>query len=215
MLEHGRLFFSRLDRFDDPFEGSVNQPTIELLDEALKPYSAQTSGRLVFEQTLPKLRKWTMVNCWHMNDFESAAMWKLYAVLDRAIAVQSTYGRLRESLKDATESIFIGKINYISYEADRMPVRNMFHPFLHKRRSFEHERELRAIVQFTEDAFKNEKEPPEDGIWVNCDLDILVEHICVSPSSPKWFRELLQQILKRYGRAFTLQQSSLAAKPLF
>src|SRR5258705_185923 len=33
---------------------------------------------------------------WHMNEFESAAMWQLYANFDEGIAIRSTYKRLRD-----------------------------------------------------------------------------------------------------------------------
>jgi hypothetical protein len=59
-----------------------------------------------------------LVSCWHMNEHESAAMWKLYSSSNEAVCIQSTYRRLRCSLE---ESVMIGEINYINYEMQRIP----------------------------------------------------------------------------------------------
>lgn len=36
-------------------------------------------------------------------------------------------------------------IKYIDYKKDWIPEKNMFYPFVHKRKSYEHEKEVRAI----------------------------------------------------------------------
>ena len=39
-------------------------------------------------------RDCTAVNCWHINEHESAAMWDLYLKSNEGIAIQSTYQKL-------------------------------------------------------------------------------------------------------------------------
>jgi hypothetical protein len=87
------------------------------------------------------------LNSWHINEYESAAMWKLYLESDEGIAIQSTLGRLNKSLKDTKETIFIGKIKYIDYEKESIPESNQYYPFLYKRKSFEYEKELRLFLK--------------------------------------------------------------------
>lgn len=43
---------------------------------------------------------WMYISCWHMNEYESAAMWKLYAKSSDAIAIQTTFQKLCESIGD-------------------------------------------------------------------------------------------------------------------
>src|SRR6266496_3905331 len=77
MLENGGLFFSRADKLGDPFEGSYSRG-----NEAMRPimYGDLTKKSAAFmAQWSRSMREWTMINCWHMNEHESAAMWKLYA----------------------------------------------------------------------------------------------------------------------------------------
>jgi hypothetical protein len=82
-----------------------------------------------------------------MNEYESAAMWSLYATggRDQAIAIQSTYARLEKALEQYPD-VHIGVVHYIDYEKDWMPEGNLMYPSVHKRKSFEHERELRAVI---------------------------------------------------------------------
>ncbi len=87
------------------------------------------------------------VNCWHMNEHESAAMWKLYLKSDEGIAVQSTYNKLLNSMHDSNDfMLLVGAVNYIDYNKEVIPFGNAFYPYIHKRKSFEHERELRAVI---------------------------------------------------------------------
>jgi hypothetical protein len=90
------------------------------------------------------IRQWTFINCWHMNENESDAMWRIYARTSDAVAIQSTFARLQRVLSDRA---FIGVVKYVDYDTEWMPEGNTLYPFVHKRKSFEHERELRAVMQ--------------------------------------------------------------------
>src|SRR5208283_5194086 len=86
---------------------------------------------------------WSFVNCWHMNEVESAAMWKIYSTSKDSVCLQTTFARLRDVLPE--DDVYIGVVNYISYDRDMIPDDNGLWPLFHKRKSFEHERELRAL----------------------------------------------------------------------
>ena len=74
-------------------------------------------------------------------------MWDLYIKGTEGVAIQSTFRSLTESFSlHADDSIFVGEVSYIDYENDWMPEGNLFYAFMHKRKSFEHERELRALL---------------------------------------------------------------------
>ena len=66
------------------------------------------------EEINKKWPKYVAVNCWHENEHESAAMWKLYIKSVEGIAIQSTYSKLKKSFIN-DEIIFIGKVKYIDY----------------------------------------------------------------------------------------------------
>ncbi|MCH7580958.1 MAG: hypothetical protein IIB22_11995 [Chloroflexi bacterium] len=218
MLEHGALFFPRSHLLGDPFEGSysrANEALRESMYKAVKPDSRRQMTQAI-SRTSEQLRNWTMISCWHMNPAESAAMWKLYAETERSLAIQSTYKRrLRDSLDD---QVYIGMVNYIDYETQWLPEGNVFYPFMHKRLSFEHEHELRAVIQdlsFGDTRLDLAKPPDDPGIWKELSLQKLAETVYVSPGSPGWFIELIRLVLERYKVAIEVRQSSLDTEPFY
>jgi hypothetical protein len=56
------------------------------------------------------------VSCWHMNDYESKAMWKLYA--NKGIAIESTIGQFKSSfLRESGENkIYVFPVRYEDFE---------------------------------------------------------------------------------------------------
>lgn len=84
-----------------------------------------------------------LVNCWHINNFQSAAMWDLYSNRNFGLSIQSTVGRLKKSFTDSTRDVDIGEIEYIDYENDTVELKpNLvlwpLNSFLYKRLSFIH-----------------------------------------------------------------------------
>jgi hypothetical protein len=55
------------------------------------------------------------INCWHMNDDESDAMWKIYGYDANGVAVRSSFNRIKECFKDTPHKIFIGEVEYRDY----------------------------------------------------------------------------------------------------
>lgn len=131
ILEERGLLFTRADLFEDKFEGTMSQPLYDFLQKMGDPQQHAWLLRIT--------KGWSFVNCWHMNACESAAMWKIYSSAKESICLQTTYTRLRDAL---AEDVYIGVVEYISYEQDKIPPGNTFWPLMRKRRSFEHEREL-------------------------------------------------------------------------
>lgn len=218
MLDKAALFFSRADKLDDPFEGSYSKANVKLrpevykdkiLPEALEDLSA-------FHRELIRL---TAINCWHLSEHESAAMWKLYLKSNEGIAITSTFNQLKDCLKDENHNIHIGRVKYIDYEEDWLPEGNSLYPFVHKRKSFEHEQELRAVIQ--EFSYKKSgeinwsKSPFDDGIYIQVDLHVLIDKIYLAPTSPKWLLELVKSVTRKYGLDKEIVQSSLDDVPVY
>ena len=217
LLATGSLFLARADRLGDPFEGSytrqnlvrrrdlfarVGLPAGELA-RILQHVAAHGADR----------RKMVFVNCWHMNEAESAAMWKLYARTEEAVALRTNYCTLRDVLDS---SCFLGRVEYVDYDAAAISESNLFFPFLHKRRSFSHEREVRIVKTHVEsdDRHYYLSRAPQ-GLSVPVDLARLVERVYVAPSAKNWYRDLVESVTARYGYSFTVHQSRLDDEPLF
>lgn len=196
LLDRRALFFTRADRFSDKFEGSVS--TLVARRDWL-PEARAAAERTRF------LRERTGISSWHVNDHESAAMWELYLKSDEGVAIRSTYGRLARAIDPSRADVHLGLVRYIDFESDRIPD-GRTSPFLHKRRSFAHERELRGIVC--------SDEPLDRGLFVDVDLDVLVERVYVAPYAPDWFYELVQRVAERYGLHQPIARSDLDRDPI-
>ena len=86
-------------------------------------------------------------------------------------------------------------------------------PYFHKRKSFEHERELRAVIQeFPRDIkgdIKWSSAPHKSGLNVDVNLEILIDRIVLAPLCPLWHKKLVESVLNRYGVNKTVRRSTL------
>jgi hypothetical protein len=222
LIDSRRLYFSRADKLGDPFEGSW--PRMNVLARQRIPDEIPEQARANFAKVMTNMSqinknwpRYNAINCWHINEHESAAMWKLYLKSDEGIAIQSTYKKLKRSLIDA-EQIFLGVVKYIDYEKEWITDGNMLSPFVHKRKSYEHEQEVRALVikwPTGEQGFEFDNETIVDGLRIKADIETLIERIYVAPSTPNWFSELVKAVVNRYGYEFKVEHSKLNEKPLF
>lgn len=215
MLEYSGLFFSRINRLGDPYEGALSRPSAEMLAEQATDHIMRwREGSL----------KYVVVSCWHMNHHESAGMWKLYSNCDNAIAIRSTYAALRACLD---EHVQVGVVKYLDYAQDRMPhENNILDAIMHKRKSYEHERELRAVNWIAPgDVMRPREEdtgmhtpsllpePPEHGVWQTLDLNLLIDRIYTAPMADHWLEELVQRLCDRYGVVKEIERSRILDRP--
>ena len=224
LIDKRALFFTRVDKLGDPFEGSYSKANVGSLPEHLRLIGKKMPTILrIIKANLERARKWYrrcgVVNCWHMNEFESAAMWKLHLKSEEGVAVQSTFKRLADSFAQyKKDDVYVGKVKYIDYEKDTIPKSNVFYPFVHKRKSFEHEQELRALIMrfpASNEEFDLDSGTFDKGIYVPIDLNVLIERIFISPTTEEWFGELVESIMRRYGLEKKITRSDLLSDPLF
>ena len=161
------------------------------------------------------------INCWHMNDFESAAMWKLYAHT-AGVAIRSTKGRLMKAFDAEGTTVSISPVTYFDFNLDdlmNIPLpadgglpehyKLMTTPELcFKRKSFEHERELRIMT------WSNENDATDAGIYVPVNLDMLIEKVYVSPVAPNWLAGVVSCEMKQYGLDQEVVHSDLYSRQL-
>ena len=95
MLEKRALYFSSVERFEDPHEGALTK----IEDQEFSATYDETVRSAARYHTVTFSRRRVMANCWHLNPHESAAMWKLYAGTDKAVAIQSTFRRLQQATR--------------------------------------------------------------------------------------------------------------------
>jgi len=240
LIDKSALFFVRMDKLttQDPFEGFYTNVNVQadniqfsdmteewreqtkIRDEQLFRMIVESNKRM--REFVKANRETTFVNSWHTQEYESAAMWNLYVRSHEGIAIESSYERLVASLSNYEEfEVFIGMMKYIDYQRDFIPLANTLSPFMYKRKSFEHEKELRALI-WTPQHGKNVMGNPalnkfrdQIGIYVPVNIEKLISRIFVAPTAPHWMLELLESLVKKYGLEMNVIQSDLASTPVY
>ena len=221
LVKDAALYCPRADTLGDPFEGSYTQPTIDAMREAFKQDGNLTDDvietvlRQMFREAAQNSARLTYVSCWHMSEYESAAMWAYYVQHGIGVAVRSTIARLMASIKDVPDAVHIGQVHYIDFKTAVIPGGNAFWPIVVKRLSFEHERELRAIILRPNVVGQNHQldlAGAPDRLLIPVNLSELVEAIYVAPGA--WYRDVVQEVMDRFGLECEVRQSSMDDEPL-
>ena len=198
LLMSEKLFMSRSDKFEDQYEGTFSEPTFE----EIKKLSIDNPDFLNYYKTH---REKVAISSWHINEYESFAMWQIFTQNSEGLAIQSTIGRLQESLVPETNfKQYIGEVNYIDYKKEHIPFDDMFFPFLFKRKSFQYEGEVRIITDIGKSDIKI-----NEGLKINVDISQLIEKIYIHPKSENWYKNLVIQLVKQLGFDFTIEKSDL------
>jgi hypothetical protein len=211
LLINESLFFTRIDKFlyEDPFEGFLSKKDLEKKSKFEKNFY----GYDVHQLRTPEY----FACCFHYNEYESAAMWKIYSNNNEGIAIQTTIKSLKDSFQYEDYAIKIGKIQYIDYEKNYTNNTQDSHlyRFFYKRQTFEHEKELRCIIH--EPKFMNEYtrsksynhilkkddciNPPPicPGFNVKIRLNEFIKAIYICPTAPEWFSSTVEKTVGKMG----------------
>lgn len=222
MLDTSTLHFARVDRMSDPFEGTLSAASLPHLKQWFMNNGSPEERAQSFSENVARgyyrIKMFSYVNCWHMNEFESVAMWNLYS--DKGVAIQSTYTKLCESFTAESPKVYVGEVEYKDYNRDPIDFGSTNKALVTKRKSFEHERELRAaLLSFAEDVPSSgeDSQALENvqplGIYVPVDLGTLIVRVAVSPGRPDWFRELIARVMNMYTIQSGVTSSSLDESP--
>ena len=232
LLATKTLFFTRADKFDDPFEG-FTPPLVK------KDYERTISNFNIFEELQKNCRKYALCSCWHQADEESMAMWDKYHLHNSGITIKTTFGDLKACLGEGYQ-IFLGNIEYINhYEypaPDNITELSMLYTwYFYKRKTFEHEREFRAI--FFDVPRSIAKYNDKDGNLINLettlegnkypdtckigksleiDVDKLIGEVITSPyiKNEEWITEMVRSVVNQYGFHFVVKPSTLLDEPI-
>ena len=147
------------------------------------------------------------MNCWHGNDGESDAMWKVYVRGNGGIAVRTTVRQIYEAFKDAPQTLWIATVKYTD-EWRGVPTNPFLHACTTKRKCFEHEKETR-IIWCDADA----KCSRRAGKPIRCDLGTLLEKVYLAPGQGRWFRQVVESVLRKYDIETEIISSDLDSRP--
>ncbi len=203
LLLSQKLFMSRSDKFEDQYEGTFSEPTFE----EIKRLSINNPEFLDYYKSH---REKVVISSWHINEYESFAMWQIFTGNSEGLAIQSTIGRLQNAVNaEKKYQQYIGEVNYIDYKKEYIPFDDMFFPFLFKRKSFQYEREVRIISDV-----KNENITIKEGMKIDIDINQLIEKIYIHPKSENWYKKLVIELVSKLGYDFAIEKSDLESEIL-
>jgi len=208
LLITSELHFARADMFQDPFECSF---AVFQDERARKAFLNNADIKEKYKELHNLCKLFVYLNCWHINDVQSAALWKLYSENKyETIVIQSTFEKLKSEIVSSHSMICLSNVKYDPNHAgtpipNNPTVRSFAgeEKIIYKRKSFEHEKELRAFIYNGEDeinaaesGYKVEQlkiQRPE-YIRIKVTLSNLIEKIYVSPLANDLFVELVKKV---------------------
>lgn len=210
LLYDQALWLTRADCLGDPLEGSLSAPEFALQETMKEELEGISDVRLLMLQSF-------YASCWHIGEHESAAMWKLYAQSSDAIAIKSTVGLLNISLP---EWVSFSVVKYLDYDREAFGTTNwnLIDAFLHKRLSFQHEKEFRAFASSFYEAdpeVERAKDPSGTGVRAPVDVNQIVQAVHVSPTAQDWFLNVVKRASKSGGLSAPVVKSQLLRDPLY
>ena len=214
MISSTRIHFTRVDQFDDHFEGNWPKPDLQ--------YWIEKKADVVPSVTY-SLKQRIAASCWIELDYESAGMWRLYVPDGKGIAITTTYQKLQnlmESHKGAKgiDIADAARVRYVDHFRESLikelkgnqHLPGAFVPFMLKNISYEHEREVRALV--CADINNN---IDESGCDLRVDLSNFIEKIVVAPTAPNWFANTILEVCRKFELDRALFRSDLSRESFY
>jgi hypothetical protein len=208
LVIHKSLFFTRLDKFPDNFEGTLHELTKKELYDYRKAF-AYTSKQEADGWTKAELaniesyKAHILANCWSLSEEENYALWKVYLSGSKeGVAIRSTVNRLTNTLEANKDfDIYLGQVTYEPVKRENL---NVFTVSTNKRAFYRYENEYRALITKAFEIAKNGQGKQtripkyEVGVNVNVALEELIEKIYISPFAAQWFSEIIESVRERY-----------------
>jgi hypothetical protein len=202
LLSSSSIYMCRQDKFDDSFEGAMTKK-----DEAF--FESKAAG--ITKGMKGDSLGCTYSNCWTKSDVDEYVLWSSYASLKDGVAIQSTVLKLITALDSEDKRlVYVSDVQYIDYNTQYSfqltgNIANMIAPHFSKRPYFEAEKELRAMYWDTDGRFSNTPE----GLLFKVDLNELIESVYVAPQSYPQYRELIEELLHKYGLQKEVKRSGI------
>lgn len=218
-LREGSLFFNRLDKYEDPFEGITTSILKNEVKRLKKKESVRKLKAWLKTEGTAEMQKNQFVNCWFNYDRESMAMWNLFSNPD-SVAIKIKFSDLMQHLRYSFDELMtdlkgdaeiIGdriqylKLNPFDMEQD---LRRLAYSALRKDIAFEHEKEYRFLVKIGNKtklrlSFLKLKLPEFSGMQFE-----IVTH----PKMDDWKRKNIQPLLDIYRLPFKVRHSDIRLK---
>jgi hypothetical protein len=176
------------DKTLEDLGNKLNSGTVDFKNFNLSQFIDQLENDRNIQDHVKNLRN-IYVNCWHMNQNESLAMWDLYVGRNTpGIAIKTTVRKLINEINiDVTEKGLFGKVIYKNENSN-----DIFKETFIKRPCFQYENEFRIAIE----NYNNAK----GGICKKINLNNLIEEIYITPRIKNWEQNTILDLIKKYNQ---------------
>ena len=221
ILQDKALFFSRVDKFDDDYEGALTQYHKLVIRARLKSNFESLSKLL---QTYRTARSQVLASCWYAGTAESIQMWDRFSGCDRrkGILLKSSYGSMRRCLPEENYWVQGRMMLYVDFDRAFIMPKDLFEMCSLKRREFKDEEEVRFFTLWPdkqEGPPRWEKVVPgsetslDPGFLMPVRIDRLIEEVRVSPYAEPRFLDLVESVVRDHRLAVPVRGSSISSLP--
>lgn len=216
-IENGYLYFASASQFEDNFEGATMIANSNILNHTSERKNAIYN---LVNDAFKGLQRLTKISCWHKSDYENFAMWKIYTIDNKGVAITTTPQKMNLAIKPyriqpeyCEEDIIIGNVEYVDLTSNHIDD-TMLGVFFYKHIIYSYENEIRIVISLrTAEDFG--VSIPSEGIFVQVDYPKLIESVILGPELSIDEKQRIYQACKRLGLEEKVQDSCLAYKPLF
>ena len=224
MIEGRMLYFPRVDRFNDPWEGSFAKPSKVVTDESALAHLRLDELEKIKSSHAKFLQKYHQklffVSCWNGHADESEALWNLYTGSDDGVAIESTVGKLcslrpkvvRVGEVEMLPVTTIRDITYIDYSKDSIAEGDC--NLWYKRRLYRADEEIRsAIFLWNLGAMQTDNKDLPAGIEVEMNPGEFIQKIILKPKLAMKLFPVVQTLLKNARLSIPICLSVQDAEP--
>jgi hypothetical protein len=204
------LFLARLShlRTGDPHEGTA---TVREIENFIERFPDRPPLYAELAEIVNSAADEIFVNCWHA-EFESMAMWKIYAGT-QVVALVTSPERLVRAISASPEQLFLGPVEYFG-QMPAPPLRGELYLSwaFRKRMAYSFEKEVRLGGYFPT---RKDEADREEGLRIALDLKVAFDRIVVAPGTPQYVLAAIQQVTKRWMPTVAVERSSLLDVPKY
>ena len=197
-LETSSLHFCRLNKLGDQYDGRFPE-------QMVKQYDSMETAEGIIIDGFTELSQRLRVNCWHMSDEESVAMWKIYCSNNLGLAIQTTFGELIKAFYIGPERLDLVKVIYKPLDESFFSKATPLVVASHKLPSYSFENELRII--FIEGERLGNPIPTENGCLLRVKLEHLLKNVYLSPNVPDGFFSVIEMLRDKFQLRFNIMNS--------
>jgi hypothetical protein len=206
--------FVRGSSSGDPTARTINGKIVDTTsDDSLAELISGMIPAILADMSQNASRK--AVNCWHMNETESKAMWSLYCQSEYGVVIESNVDKLCNTIRSAdpqSECVTAGSVMYRDQRTIRDREEDVNSFFFRKQPQFRHENEFRLVKGIIKSS--DGTSTWDKGFFVDVDLSQLAITIRVHPESPPWFIDHVKEDVASAALPVEVQSSALLVKPL-